>query len=113
MLRRAEALEINIDDLRYFEYDTDTDITCVGILLWELLLGFHGTPVHPRDFSRAQATLVRPIVERPEIGKNLSEILLRCVANDPDKRFPDAAALLEALDTLDGTQEDVGAKELA
>jgi len=41
-----------------------------------------------------------PIVSEMPIPKELSDVVLRCLAKDPNERFPSAAALLEALDAV-------------
>ena len=85
------------------QLDPRTDVYAMGILLYEVLVG-------RRPFESSSLTGVltahiteqaRPPIEvRPDIGKELNAIVMRCMEKNPAARFADAGALLAALDTL-------------
>jgi len=85
------------------QLDARTDVYAMGVLLYELLIG-------KRPFESSSLTGIltahimekaRPPIEvRPEIGRDLNAIVMRCLEKDPALRFGDAGALLTALDGL-------------
>jgi serine/threonine-protein kinase len=80
--------------------DRRTDIYAVGVCLFEMLTG-------RRPFQGASATnVVVQIVQggapradsfRPDVPAQLADVIERAMARDPSRRFPDAAAMLDAL----------------
>jgi eukaryotic-like serine/threonine-protein kinase len=80
--------------------DARTDIWSVGIMLYEMLTGklpFDGPSVTAVTVVVVQKDPPKPSGLRPEIAPALEAAVLRCLAKDPDDRFPDVAALAEAL----------------
>jgi serine/threonine-protein kinase len=83
--------------------DPRTDVYAMGVLLYEVLVG-------KRPFESSSLTGILtahitekpvPILEvRPEIGKEVSAIVMRCLEKDPTARYSDAGALLAQLDRV-------------
>jgi len=88
--------------------DARTDLYGLGLLLHEMLAGqapFTGDS----ETSAALARLTTPPPPlrslRPDVPPRLEAITLRCLALDPDDRYPDAAALGEDLAEMAGGAE--------
>jgi tetratricopeptide (TPR) repeat protein/tRNA A-37 threonylcarbamoyl transferase component Bud32 len=87
--------------------DARSDLFSLGIIFYELLTGDS-----PYKADTAMATLykrttehVRPPIElAPEIPKPLSEIAVRCLEIDKDKRYSGATEILNDLETWAGTR---------
>jgi serine/threonine protein kinase len=85
---------------RVREIGPATDVYALGTILYEMLIG-------QRPFQAAgpmdlllQVTTREPTPPRrlrPDVPVPLEEICLRCLAKDPAGRYPDAAALADAL----------------
>lgn len=79
------------------------DVWALGATLWYLLAGHEGIAggsplqiakrIQDHDFPTLRA-------ERPDVRKEVHELIERCVRRDPKDRFPDAKALLRALRKL-------------
>jgi serine/threonine protein kinase len=83
--------------------DARSDLYQVGLVMYEMLTGapaFYGK--NPVQVMRAHLSRPpKPICDRfPEVPKALEEVVGRCLAKDPELRFPDADALAEALEGL-------------
>ncbi|WP_338522089.1 serine/threonine-protein kinase [Pseudomonas batumici] len=81
------------------DLDGRADLYALGVVLYEILVGklpYSGTDA----LSTALAHLTEPLPELPIQHGRYQEILRRLLAKDPAERFPDAAALLRALDNL-------------
>jgi len=83
--------------------DPRSDVYAMGVLMYEMLVGRR-----PFDSSSLTGILAAhitqapqpPIEVRPEIGRELNAIVLRCLAKEPRDRYSDAGDLLAALETL-------------
>ena len=86
--------------------DPRSDVYSVGILIYEALVG-------AKPFSAPSLTAVltahitetpKPAIEqRPEIGREVNGIVMRCLAKNPKDRYADAGALLHDLDQVQMT----------
>jgi serine/threonine protein kinase len=80
--------------------DGRADIWAVGVVLYELLTG--DSPFAGDNYARAYTRVLEdtpvPVATlRPDLPAALSDIVGRCLEKDPDQRYPDAAALRDAL----------------
>ncbi|WDU62374.1 serine/threonine-protein kinase [Pseudomonas poae] len=81
------------------EIDGRADLYALGVVLYEILVGklpYNGTDA----LSTALAHLTEPLPELPVHHGRYQAVLRKLLAKDPAERFPDAAALLLALDNL-------------
>lgn len=81
------------------EIDGRADLYALGVVLYEILVGklpYSGTDA----LSTALAHLTEPLPELPVHHGRYQGVLRKLLAKDPAERFPDAAALLLALDQL-------------
>jgi serine/threonine-protein kinase PpkA len=81
------------------EIDGRADLYALGVVLYEILVGklpYNGTDA----LSTALAHLTEPLPELPVHHGRYQEVLRKLLAKDPAERFPNAAALLLALDQL-------------
>ncbi len=88
------------------ELDHRSDVYALGVTFYEFLTG-----CSPHAASSTVETLLRirdgiiepPRREMPELSPRLEAILMRCLAIEPDARYPSAGALAEDLERfLDG-----------
>jgi serine/threonine-protein kinase len=88
--------------------DARADIWALGVLIYEMVAG-------RKPFTSSSLTGVLtahiteapkpPIDLRPEIGREINAIVLKCLEKDPKDRYKDAGALLHDLDQVQvGTQ---------
>ncbi|MGF6314861.1 serine/threonine-protein kinase [Pseudomonas frederiksbergensis] len=81
------------------DIDGRADLYALGVVLYEILVG--KLPYTGNDaLSTALAHLTEPLPELPVHHGRYQEVLRKLLAKDPADRFPDAAALLQALDNL-------------
>ncbi|MGC5699200.1 protein kinase [Pseudomonas sp. NFXW11] len=81
------------------DIDGRADLYALGVVLYEILVGelpYNGTDA----LSTALAHLTEPLPELPLHHGRYQHILRKLLAKDPAERYPDAAALLAALDSL-------------
>jgi serine/threonine-protein kinase len=81
------------------EIDARADIYALGAVLFELLTGeppWDGESVYVVAAARLSDRPPDPR-DRIELPDELAEIILRCLARDPDDRFADVGALADAL----------------
>jgi eukaryotic-like serine/threonine-protein kinase len=85
------------------QLDARSDVYSMGVLIYELLVG-------KRPFESSSLTGVltahitekaKPAIEhRPEIGRELNAIVMKCLEKEPASRYADAGALLADLDRV-------------
>ncbi|MDO7895588.1 serine/threonine-protein kinase [Pseudomonas citrulli] len=81
------------------DIDGRADLYALGVVLYEILVG--ELPYTGNDaLSTALAHLTEPLPELPVHHGRYQDVLRKLLAKDPAERFPDAAALLRALDNL-------------
>jgi len=83
--------------------DARTDIYAVGLLLYEMLAGhppFRGGTDMEAALARLTTSPAPLRAARADVPARLEEITMRCLALEPDDRFPDASALHDALEAL-------------
>ena len=80
--------------------DHRVDIYAVGLLAYELLHGrspFAGTTPQ-RILAAVLTEEPKPLIEvEPEVPQELSDLVMRCLSKEPEKRFPNAKELLNSL----------------
>jgi serine/threonine-protein kinase len=83
--------------------DARTDVYAMGVLLYELVAGrrpFESTSLTGILTAHITEQARPPIEVRPDIGRELNAIILRCLEKDPRARYADAGALLADLDRV-------------
>ncbi len=90
-----------------------SDVYSIGVVAYEMLVGHMPYGVLEGDELR-EAMLHAPIAE-PDLGKPYQKFLRRALARSPFERFPDAAAMADAMEAairshpIAGSLSDIGA----
>jgi eukaryotic-like serine/threonine-protein kinase len=83
--------------------DPRSDVYSMGVLIYEMLAGHR-----PFESSSLTGVLAAHITEkpaplidaRPEVGAQINDIVMKCLAKDPKQRYADAGGLLNDLDRV-------------
>jgi serine/threonine-protein kinase len=82
------------------QLDARSDIYSLGAVAYYVLTGrppFDGASSVTVLIAHARDPVVAPSRVRPDIPDDLEQVVLRCLAKDPDHRFPDVESLERAL----------------
>lgn len=82
------------EQLRGQNLDERSDLYALGVIAFEMVTG--SRPFNGDERARAP----QPRSLRPDVPPALSELILRCLAEDPDERFRDAGEIVDALNAL-------------
>jgi tRNA A-37 threonylcarbamoyl transferase component Bud32 len=91
--------------------DARSDLYSLGAILYQILTGRH--PFQGKSMGELMQQHLRSLPPLPHlvnraVSEDLSAIVMKLLAKEPDRRYPDAKALLEDLDRYD-RREQVGA----
>ena len=94
--------------------DHRIDIYALGLLAYELLFG--KSPFAASTPQRVLAAVLtqepKPLIEvRPDVPASLSELIMRCLAKEPDNRPANAKDLLDALDMFSTASGEIRTME--
>jgi serine/threonine-protein kinase len=90
--------------------DARTDLYAIGTMLYELLSGktpFNGDNNLAVMAQHLQGALPRLDREQPGVSPQLAAVVARCLQRNPDDRYPDLRALIDALDHLDSVDVSI------
>ncbi|HUO84347.1 MAG TPA: protein kinase [Thermoanaerobaculia bacterium] len=83
--------------------DARSDVYSMGVMMYQMLVGklpFAAPSLTAVLTAHITETPQPPIELRPEIGKEINAIVVRCLAKEPKKRYEDGGKLLADLDKL-------------
>lgn len=83
--------------------DTKSDVYALGVVLFEMLTGrkpFEGDSPIQIAYKHVNENIPAPSSLNKNITRDVDEFVLKATANDPDKRFRDAGAMLDAFQAL-------------
>jgi len=86
--------------MAYEEVDARSDIYSLGAVAYFLLTGhppFTGRDVYGVVLAHACDEVTPPSHWRPDVPADVEQVVLRCLAKDPNARFPDVKSLKRAL----------------
>ncbi|HET7434527.1 MAG TPA: protein kinase [Thermoanaerobaculia bacterium] len=85
------------------QLDARSDVYSMGVLMYEMLVGhrpFEAGSLMGVLTAHVTEKAKPPIDVRPDIGRELNAIIMRCLAKDPKDRYADAGALLADLEGM-------------
>lgn len=88
------------EQLRGEPLDARADLYSMGVVIYELTTGHHlvSSEMSPSELLEALGQPIKPPrLLNPNIPETLERIILRALAQDPEDRFPSAAAMATAL----------------
>ncbi|MGB5872849.1 MAG: SUMF1/EgtB/PvdO family nonheme iron enzyme, partial [Bacteroidota bacterium] len=97
------AAYMSPEQARGDEVDQRTDVWALGAVLYEMFTGqlpFKTEYQTALVYSILNETPAPPTSIRSEIGEGLEEVILKCLAKDPEERYGTGADLLVALEEL-------------
>jgi serine/threonine protein kinase len=83
--------------------DLRTDVFALGVVLYELATGkrcFHGASDFERMLAVVRGDFVPPSLAVAGFPDELERVILTALANNPEHRYPSAAALIAALEEV-------------
>src|SRR4030095_6442117 len=87
--------------------DARSDVFSFGVVLYELLAGTRPSPGD--STAQIRSAVLRDDPRPLQAPAALQQIVRRCLAKDPDRRFPTMADVRHALEHLPGPRADVTA----
>ncbi len=83
--------------------DARSDVYSMGVLIYEMLAGKKpfNSPSLTGILTAHVTETPKPLIEvRPEVGRQVNAIVMRCLAKEPKERYADAGKLLQDLDAV-------------
>jgi serine/threonine-protein kinase len=85
------------------QLDARSDVYSMGVLMYEMLVGrrpFESSSLTGVLTAHITENAKPPIELRPDVGREVNAIVMKCLAKDPKERYADAGALLADLDAM-------------
>ncbi|HEX6640902.1 MAG TPA: response regulator [Thermoanaerobaculia bacterium] len=89
------------------------DVYSVGAILFHAVTGYHAFPGETAASIMMSACTDAPLPLPPDVPRALAAVILRCLAHDPDARYPSATLLRQALEGVQMRDAFPGRRMLA